>query len=212
MSRFTAIRERLLSPVGMHAVGVAVLAIAAIVLGIRVGLDWRETSGSNMDAVAGRRAELATLQLQTAPLRGLDKKVALSREQIDEFYAKRIPSSYSAILERLGQLQSKGQVKLSRVAYTPAPGAGDLTEVRMDAGLSGDYPSIMHFVNGLERNPTFFVIRAMNLSGQQSGAVNLRLQVSTWMRPADAAALPVEAKPSTAAPTGQGDAGSGEAQ
>jgi type IV pilus assembly protein PilO len=194
VSRFTAIRERLLSPVGMHAVGFAVLAIATIVLGIRVGLDWQETSGSNMDAVAGRRAELATLQLQTAPLRGLDKKVELSREQIDEFYGKRIPPSYSAFLDRLGQLQSKSQVKLARVAYTQAPGSGDLTEIRMDAGVSGDYRAIMHFVNGLERNETFFVIRAMALSGQQSGTVNLRLQVSTWLRPKDAAAFPVEGK------------------
>jgi len=198
MSRFTQIRERLLSPVGLHTVGFGVLAIAALVLGIRVGLDWRETSGSNMDAVAGRRAELKTLQLQTVPLRGLDKKVALSREQIDEFYAKRIPPSYSAILERLGQLQSKGQVRLTRVAYVPLPGAGDLTEIRMEAGLNGDYPSIMRFVNGLERSQTFFVIRAMSITGQQSGGVNLRMQFSTWLRPGD---VPTDLIPSDATQT-----------
>ena len=43
----------------------------------------------------------------------------------------------------------------------------------------------MHFINGMERSETFFVIRAMALTGQQSGTVNLRLQFSTWMRPAD---------------------------
>jgi type IV pilus assembly protein PilO len=187
MSRWTVVREKLFSPVGLHAAGFGILAIATIVLAVRVGLDWRATSSSNVDALAGRQVELRTLQLQTAPLRGLDKKVALSRKQIDDFYEKRIPPSYSAILERLGQLQSKAPVRLTRVGYTQAPGSGDLIEIRMDAGLSGDYPAIMRFVNGLERSQTFFMIRAMALNGQQSGTVNLRLQFSTWLRPAAAA-------------------------
>jgi hypothetical protein len=80
-----------------------------------------------------------------------------------------------------------------------------LTEIRIDAGLSGDYAGIMRFVNGLERSQTFFVIRAMALTGQQSGTVNLRLQVSTWLRPEDAAAsgIPVDGAPGTQPPAGE---------
>lgn len=185
-------RERFFSPLGLHVAGFAILAIATLLLGIRVVLDWRTTSASNADAVAAEQLQLKMLEVQTAPLRGLDKKVDLSRAQIDEFYAKRIPPSYSAILEHLGELKAKGPVALSRVGYTQAIGSGDLTEIRMDAGLSGDYSAIMRFINGLERNQTFFVIRAMSLSGQQSGVVNLRLQFSTWLRPADAAASGIQ--------------------
>jgi hypothetical protein len=47
---------------------------------------------------------------------------------------------------------------------------------------------MMHFINSLEHSKTLFVIRGMGLTGQQGGAVNLRLQLSTWLRPADAAA------------------------
>ena len=43
----------------------------------------------------------------------------------------------------------------------------------------------MHFVNGIERDKTFFVIRAMGFTGQQGGLVSLRLRVSTWLRPSD---------------------------
>jgi hypothetical protein len=84
----------------------------------------------------------------------------------------------------------------------------------MEAGVSGDYTAIMRFINGLERSQTFFIVRAMNLSGQQSGAVNLRLQVSTWLRPADAAAsgLPIEGDPSTTRPAdGSGGTDNGDA-
>jgi hypothetical protein len=179
------------------------LAIATIALGVRVGLDWRATSSSSVDAMANKQVELRMLQLQTAPLRGLDKKVALSHEQIDEFYAKRIPPSYSSIAERLGQIKARGPVNLTTLQYTQAKGSGDLIEIRMNAGVSGDYPAIMRFVNGLERSETFFVIRAMALNGQQSGIVNLRLEVSTWLRPADAVGIPVEGdRSATPAATG----------
>jgi len=202
----TWIRERLLSPVGLHMVAFGIMAVATIALGIRVGLDWRTTSSSNVDAIAGRQAELKALEIQTTPLHGLDKKVELSRQQIDEFYAKRVPPSYSAILERLGAVMAKGPVKMPRAGYTQAPGSVDLTEIRIDAGVSGDYPAIMRFINGLERSQTFFVIRAMALTGQQGGTVNLRLVVSTWLRPEDAAAsgLPIIGAPGTEPDAGTG--------
>lgn len=181
-------RERLASPLTWHFAGAAVLAILTIGLAIRFGMDWAATSGSSTDALAGKQIQLKALDLQTAPLRGLDKKVVDARKQIAAFYADRIPPNYSSISTRVGELEVSSGVRLSRMQYTQgAPGA-DLTEITLDAGISGEYPQIMRFVNGLERDKTFFVIRAMDLTGQQGGLVNLKLRVSTWLRPADAAA------------------------
>jgi len=184
----SAWRERLSSPLTWHFVGAAVLAILTIGLAIRFGMDWAATSGSTTDALAGKQIQLKALDLQTAPLRGLDKKVPEARKQIAQFYADRIPPNYSSISTRVGELEVASGVRLSRMQYTQgAPGA-DLTEITLDAGISGEYPQIMRFVNGLERDKTFFVIRAMDLTGQQGGLVNLKLRVSTWLRPAAAAA------------------------
>ena len=102
-------------------------------------------------------------------------------------------------------------MRLSRVQYTQGKPDSGLTEISMDAGISGDYPSIMRFVNSVERDQTFFIIRAMTLTGQQSGQVNLRMQLSTWLRPEDvpiglpATPEPGEtpATPSTAAREGE---------
>lgn len=178
-------RERLSSPLTWHYVGFAVLLALAIFLSIRLGLDWTATNGRSADALTEKRIELKALDLKTAPLRGLDKRVGLSREQIQAFYEKRIPSQYSAFASRIGELQVKSGVHLSRVQYTQGKPAADLIEISMDAGISGAYPDIMRFVNSLERSEMFFVIRGMQLTGQQGGLVNLRLRVSTWMRPAD---------------------------
>jgi type IV pilus assembly protein PilO len=178
-------RERLKSPLTWHLAGFTVVLLLVIVLGVRLGLDWAATNGRSIDALAGKQVELKALDMETAPLRGLDKRVEESRAQIKTFYAKRIPPNYSTISARVGELQVKSGVRISRLQYTQGPPGSDLTEISMDAGITGSYPEIMRFVNGLERDQNFFVIRTMALTGQQGGLVNLRLRVSTWLRPAD---------------------------
>lgn len=181
-------RERLTSPLTWHWFGFGLLLILVIVLGTRFALDWSATSESTMDAMQTKQVQLKTLELQTAPLRGLDKRVEKTRDQIKTFYDTRIPANYSQIASQLGDLEVKSGVRLTRAQYSQRKPENNLTEIAIDAGVSGQYPQIMHFINSLERDKTFFVIRGMNLTGQQGGLVNLRLELSTWLRPADAAA------------------------
>ena len=190
-------RERLASPLTWHYAGFTVMLVLVIGLGIRLGLDWAATNDRSSDALVGKQVELKALDLQTTPLRGLDQRVEESRSQIQDFYSRRIPPNYSSIAMRIGDLQVKSGVRLSRVQYTQGPAGSYLTEISMDAGISGAYPAIMRFVNSIERDQTFFVIRAMSLTGQQGGLVNLRIRVSTWLRPADAAASGLPLTPGT---------------
>jgi hypothetical protein len=189
-------RERMASPVTWHAAGFAVLLVIAIFLGVRLGFDWAAMNSSSSEVLAGKQTQLKALEMQTAPLRGLDVRVDKTREQIDAFYKKRIPVDYSSISTRIGTLAVTSGVRLSRVGYVQEKPGAELTEISMDAGISGDYPAIMRFINSLERDQIFFIIRAMSLTGQQGGLVNLRLRVSTWMRPADAEASGLPLAPS----------------
>lgn len=195
-------REHLTSPLTWHYVAFTLLLTLVVVLSVRFGLDWAATNGRSTDALTSKQYQLKALDLETAPLRGLDKRVDDSRNQIQAFYSKRIPHNYSAIATRIGELQVKAGVRLSRVQYSQGLPGSDLTRIAMDAGISGDYPQIMRFINALERDQTFFVIQAMSLTGQQGGVVNLRILVATWMRPADAAAsgLPATPAPGEAVP------------
>lgn len=188
-------RERLTSPLTWHYVGFAVVLTLVIALSVRLGLDWMATNGRSTDALAGKQVELKAMELQIVPLRGLDKRIDASRTEIQDFYKKRIPPNYSSIAMRVGELQVKSGVRLSRVQYTQGKPGADLTEISLDAVITGSYPDIMHFINSLERDQTFFVIRGTDLSGQQGGLVNLHLRVSTWLRPADAADSNLPATP-----------------
>ena len=188
-------RERLSSPLAMHIAIVGILVVLAIVLAVRLGLDWTAMNSNSSDATASKQIQVKALEIQTAPLRGLDQRVAISRDQLDAFEQKRIPPNYSSISARIGELQVTSGVRLTRVQYTQGAPGHDLTEISMDSSISGDYASIMRFVNSIERDQIFFIIRAMSLSGQQGGLVNLRIQVSTWLRPSDAAASGLPATP-----------------
>jgi type IV pilus assembly protein PilO len=190
-------RERLSSPLTWHIAGVAVLLVLAVFLAVRLGFDWAAMDSHSTEVLAGKQMQLKTLEIQTAPLHGLDQRVQKTRQQIDTFYKKRIPSDYSVISTRIGQLAVTSGVRLTRVGYAQEKPGVELTEISMDAGISGDYPAIMRFINSLERDQIFFIIRAMSLTGQQGGLVNLRLRVSTWLRPADAEASGLPMAPST---------------
>lgn len=180
--------ERLSSPLAMHSAGLA--ALLSLVAGLFVWLciDWTTMNSDTTVVLNAKEIELKTLKLETAPLHGLDKRLVETQQQIEAFYDKRIPANYSSIAIRIGELEVQSGVRLSRVQYTQGPSGADLAEISMDAGISGKYPQIMRFVNELERDQNFFVIRAMALTGQEEGLVNLRLRVSTWLRPSDAAA------------------------
>ena len=178
-------REQLSSPLTLHYIGVGVLALIVLGLAVRLALDWAVTSSNSSNALINRQIELKTLEVQTAPQRGIDQRVVDSRKQIQQFYAERVPANYSSIAVQIGDLAVKSGVHISGMQYTQGATTGNLTEISLDARIGGEYQQIMHFVNGLERSHTFFVIRAMAFTGQQGGMVNLRLRVSTWLRPSD---------------------------
>jgi type IV pilus assembly protein PilO len=178
------------SPSFWHWGGVGVLSIAVLALVLRLGYALTVSDAGANRVLETKKTQLESLTQDTVPLRGLDKRVAATRDRIQAFYDERIPASYSLLATRVAELETKSGVQLSHLSYTqgaPSPGL-DLTEISMEASISGEYPQMMRFVNGLERDQIFFVIRAMQLNGQQTGPANLRLKVSTWLRSADAAA------------------------
>jgi hypothetical protein len=183
--RLTGRARALLTALNLHFAGVAALAVLVLWLAVRMFLLWQGLQANNADALANERAQLRGAEIAARPLQGLDAKVVVSTQQADKFYAQRLPYAYSQVLTELGVLTKKSGVHLSRVQYNQAPalaGRYELNEVRMDASVSGDYRAVVEFVNLLERDRMFFVISGINLTGQQTGQVNLRIRITTFLR------------------------------
>jgi hypothetical protein len=160
---------------------------------VQLAIDSAALGQSAADTAIRENNELQALTTSTLPLHGADKRVADTGKQIDDFYAQRIPANYSSIATRLGELEVQSGVQLSHVEYSQKSRDPEPTEILINSGVIGEYPEIMRFVNGLERDQILFVIRSMTFQGQQGGQVNLQLSVSTWLRPADvkASSMPI---------------------
>jgi type IV pilus assembly protein PilO len=193
--RLTARARQLLTAVNLHFAGVAALGVLNLYLLAHLIFVWQRVQATGEDAIAQQRTMLRGAQIAAKPLEGIDQKLVLSTQQADDFYAHRLPVAYSQVAAELGALTSREGVRLSRVQYAEAPflsGAYGLTEVRMDASISGDYRPVVGTVNALERDRMFFVITGITLTGQQTGQVNLRIRLSTYLRPSGALELPAE--------------------
>ena len=205
--------------VNLHYAGAGLLLLVNLYLLLQLGLAWHTTSDSGAQALAQGQIALKTADLQARPLQGLDSKLAAANTEADTFYTRRLPGSYSQVLTELGALTRREGVKLTRGQYAQSPvltdTSAELTEMRMDYALTGDYRSLVHMINALERNRMFFVIRGVALTGQQAGTVGLRLGVNTYLRPgaalepdSPAAALPLSGEPPVDSSTRTGDTSS----
>lgn len=171
----------------LHVAGVAVLALVNLYLLAHIFFAWSAANSRNADAMERQSVAMKTAEIAKKPLEGLDEKLTAATVNADKFYKQRLPFANSEVAGELGALARKQNVKLTRVGYTYAPvmagSAGALTEVRMDASLSGDYRPLVLFINSLERDKMFFLIDGVSLTGQQSGTVGLRLRLTTYLRP-----------------------------
>jgi type IV pilus assembly protein PilO len=209
----------------LHFAGVGILVLVNLYLLIHLGLTWSVAHSQDADALAQQRVQLKTAQIAALPLQGLDDKLVKSTKQADQFYQRRLPYAESQVLHELGALAKQDNVRLQGVQYLHSAVAedGSLTGLQMDARLSGDYRPLVEFLNGLERDKSFFLIDGVGLTGQQSGTVNLRLRLTTYLRtprgdekadvvPSASAAELGTSEPGAAGPRGAGTAAGGSAR
>jgi len=126
-----------------------------------------------------KELQLKTRQVQ--PLVGLDKKVVVVRQQIDDFYKVRLPGKDSAIFADLGELAGQSGVKIGQIKSKEkdAQPVG-VRPVEIDADFSGDYLHLVRFINSLERNQLFFIVDSVELGGEQGGVVKLQIKLETY--------------------------------
>ncbi|HYK38087.1 GspMb/PilO family protein [Alloacidobacterium sp.] len=176
--------RKLFTLLNLHIAGVVLLLGLNLFLATRLFVAWHAANSDQSADYEAEHLRYVQLQSQMSRLEGLPQKVDQARSDAVKFYEKRIADNYSTMAGELGALTSKDNVRLTRAQYTPTPAINGLTEVRVDAALSGEYSALMHFINDIERdkNHVFFTIDALTLNGQQGGLVNLRLRMTTYLR------------------------------
>jgi hypothetical protein len=203
----------LLTQLNLYYAGIALLVLVNLYLLVQMGFAWKTASSQNAVALDQQTVAMKAAEIATKPLEGLDGKLVKATADSDQFYTKRLPVAYSEVLAELGSLTKQQRVKMTRGQYSYSPvldnAVGALTEVRMDESFNGDYRPLVLFINSLERDKMFFLIRGVTLTGQQSGTVGLRLSLTTYLRPGRDAGPTTDSPPSSSA---SGTAGGSEAR
>lgn len=171
-----------MSPLNVHIAAAVLLLLVNLWLLVHLLILGLGGGTSGADAVIEAQSRQKAADLSARPLRGLDTKLLTSQQQAAHFYESRLPYGYADVATELGALRQRTGVRLSRVQYVQAAPVNGLTEIRLDAAITGEYKPLALFINGLERDRTFFLIQNITLSGQQNGLVNLRLRISTYLR------------------------------
>ncbi len=182
---------RFFTKLNLHFLLLGAALALDIFIGVRFAMAWQAIRSGQSSGYVQQELRYGQLQAQMQHLNGLPKKVDQADVDAQKFYDARIAPNYSTMLAQLIDTAKTNHVQLSRSGYAQAVVIDGLLEVRVDAGLSGQYSDLMHFINDIERDKdhVFFIIDGVTFTGEQGGMVNLRLRLTTYLR-ADATDLP----------------------
>jgi Tfp pilus assembly protein PilO len=129
------------------------------------------------------RAELTKKTHAVEPLRGMDQKIVLAKDQIGAFYKDRFAAKDSDLTNELGKLASENGIRIQQARYKEEEAeSSGVIPVEIEGSFSGDYLQLVRFINTLERSKMFFEVDGVNLAGEGAGPVKLGIIIHSYLR------------------------------
>jgi hypothetical protein len=110
----------------------------------------------------------------------------------DKFEKSLFPAStgYSTVTEELGGIARKAGLQISGVNFhhKEIPNR-ELSEVELEATISGNYAGVVRFLNGLQRSANVYIVDSLALASENqpqgvSSAIRVTLRMRTFFRAA----------------------------
>ena len=121
----------------------------------------------------------------------LDRAAAIRQDMpkiktdCDRFDASLPPAGngYSLISSELAALASAAGLQIGTLGFHAKElGGRGMTEVSVDATVTGDYKSVVWFLNGMLRSPNYYVVESLNLAPDTGGPVHGKVRVILHLR------------------------------
>jgi hypothetical protein len=167
--------------------GVVLLVAADIAL---VVYSWNAASGPRPQQdlqVLTRNRDL--LRADVARAQDIRKSIPDIQKDCDQFEESLYPAStgYSAVTAELGTLANKAGLLIESRGFHPKEVKGrNLTEVEIDATVSGGYGAVVRFLNALQRSSVYAVedLSAKSETSVQgpTGQVHVTMHIKTYFR------------------------------
>ncbi len=177
MPDFSGSRRKLKIAIG------AMLAADVIAIGVLVSPLVGSAESRTLE-INQMRAELTKKTREVEPLRGMDKKIVLAKNQISGFYKDRFAAKDSDLTNELGKLAAQDGVRIQQAKYKEEdPETSGVIPVTIEGSFSGDYLQLVRFINTLERSKLFFDVDSIDLAGEGAGPVRLEITMHSYLWP-----------------------------
>jgi Tfp pilus assembly protein PilO len=141
-------------------------------------------------ALMTRNRDLLKKDIQRA--QEIKSHIPAIQKDCDAFEQSLFPEStgYSAVSAELDSLAAKSALHLDSRALKPKPVKGyDLTELAIDAQVTGDYRGVVQFLNALQRSTNFYAVdglsaRSAPRSQGPKGGLQVTVHIKTYFRAA----------------------------
>jgi hypothetical protein len=170
--------------------GVALLIVADVAL---AAYSWHLSNSPNTSPqqLADENRKLKLFQADVATAEKSAANFPQTVKDCDKFESNlpQAASASSTIDGELDDVSKKAGVQLTDIKFTDKQVEGrNITQREMDASISGDYTSVVRFLNGLQKALNHYVVDSLDL-GTESSSPNLirvKLHMRTFYRTAGA--------------------------
>jgi Tfp pilus assembly protein PilO len=173
----------------------AILVVVGLLLAADIGLaiySWQLSSSpyTSQRALDEQAVKLGVLNNDIKSAQFIRDHMPATREDCEKFEQSlaRESTSSSSILAELDQVAKKSGLQETTLTFRPKeiPNRG-MTEVTIDVTVSGNYSSVVRFVNGLQRSQRFYVVDGLALATEAqtqaaTGAIRVALHIRTYFR------------------------------
>jgi len=134
--------------------------------------------------------KMALVKSDVERARKIREKLPDTLRQFDQFETTLLPTTkgYSVLAQEMDEYAKDTHLLLDDVKFHEKEVSGrNLTELTVEARVSGDYSGIVHFLNHLQRSKNVYIVDALDVetdtSGQaQVGVLRVDLHVRTYFR------------------------------
>jgi Tfp pilus assembly protein PilO len=169
--------------------GVVLLIAADVAL---VVYSWNFSSANHPQDLAILTRNRDLLRADIARGQDIRSKIPAIQKDCDKFEQSLYPvtTGYSSVTADLGTIARKAGLELESRSFrqNEVKGRG-LTEVEMEAVVSGSYGAVVRFLNGLQRSANVYAVEGLSAKSETNrqggtGVVHVTMHIKTYFRTA----------------------------
>ena len=164
---------------------IGLILLADIVL---VGVNWQlasspTTPGDEVRALRRRRdlmaADIRRVEAIRAQLPGVQTETASFMDND----LRPTGAGYSSVLDDLGTLAKDSGLQITSTHFRQKSiDKRGVDEITITLTMQGAYPSLVSFINALERSKSFYLLDSLSLDSSTEGLLKLNLELRTYFR------------------------------